>query len=331
MIDLAAAANAGSPFIVAKALAAQGVAVFPVRAKQPLTPNGVYSATSDLAALMRMDWRNADGCGMATGEVSGVDVLDVDVRVRERDGPPLEGQRFLSPPSLPHDGRDGFALLAQLGTLPATLTAQTPRSGRHFYFQRVPGGRSRKFGDGSVEWFSTGKLVVVPPAPGRQWLNQAEIALAPDWLREMVVSRRRMEGRDGGIPGPLVEGTPASGSDHVPKEIYQLIAKMMRNAPPQAQRRARRIWNVVAAKREHRNDGLNWGAYRFRELVAEGAITTGSVCRLLWLAAKANGYVAKDGAAATQATIMSGLGITDWQSDELPTSIIAASSTANVE
>jgi hypothetical protein len=77
MIDLSAAASSPTPFIVAKTLAAQGLAVFPVRAKQPLTPNGCYSATSDLAALMRFDWRNADGCGLATGEVSGIDVLDV--------------------------------------------------------------------------------------------------------------------------------------------------------------------------------------------------------------------------------------------------------------
>jgi hypothetical protein len=88
MIDLTAAANAGNPFIVAKTLASQGVAVFPVRAKQPLTPNGVYSATSDPAVLLRMNWRNADGVGLPTGEVSGIDVLDVDLRgpdeVRER-------------------------------------------------------------------------------------------------------------------------------------------------------------------------------------------------------------------------------------------------------
>jgi hypothetical protein len=309
-MNLTTAVDAPTPFLVAKTLAAQGLAVFPVRAKQPLTPNGVYSATSDPAALLRLDWRNADGCGLATGETSGIDVLDVDVR--ERDGPPLEGQEFLSPPA-PAVHRDGFALLAQLGTLPATLTAQTPRNGRHFYFRHVPGGRSRKFADGSVEWFSTGKLVVVPPAPGRTWVNEAEIAEAPEWLRAMVLNGAR-EGMEGGTPGPLVEAASANAAE-VPKEIYQLILRMMRKAPPQQQRRARRIWNVVAAKREHRNDGLNWGAYRFRELVAEHAITAGSVCRLMWLAAVANGYVAKDGIAATRATIMSGLGIREWSKE----------------
>jgi hypothetical protein len=57
-----------------------------------------------------------------------------------------------------------------------------------------------------------------------------------------------------------VVAAPADAGSEVPKEIYHLI-------------------------REHRNDGLNWGAYRFRELVAEGAITAAGVCRLLWLAA----------------------------------------------
>ena len=61
MNDLTTAASAPTPFLVAKTLAAQGLAVFPVRAKQPLTPNGVYSATFDLTELMRLDWRNADG------------------------------------------------------------------------------------------------------------------------------------------------------------------------------------------------------------------------------------------------------------------------------
>ena len=136
---LSATASARNPYIVAKTLAAQGLAVFPVRAKQPLTPRGVYSATSDLSALLRFDWRSADGCGLATGEVSGVDVLDVDVR----DGAlSLVGRES---PSLHQPGcADGLATLAALGPLPETLTAQTPSGGRHFYFQHVAGSRSRK-------------------------------------------------------------------------------------------------------------------------------------------------------------------------------------------
>jgi hypothetical protein len=110
-------------------------------------------------------------------------VLDVDVRAHtpeDRKEPPHHSVG---------GGRDGFAALADLPTLPSTLCAQTPRNGRHFYFHHVVGGRNRKLSaDGSVEWFSSGKLVVVPPAPGRTWLNRAEIAEAPDWLKALVTA-----------------------------------------------------------------------------------------------------------------------------------------------
>ena len=113
---------APNPYVVARTLASRGLAVFPVRAKRPLTPKGVYSATSDLDLLARMDgWRNADACGLATGKASGVDVLDVDVRsalpLVDRSSP-LQG------------GVDGLAVLAQMGALPETLAASTPSGGR---------------------------------------------------------------------------------------------------------------------------------------------------------------------------------------------------------
>ena len=132
--------SAPNPYTIARTLASQGLAVFPVRAKQPLTPKGVYSATSDLSALARMDgWRNADACGLATGKVSGVDVLDVDV----------QGGETLGDRKSPHDGGDGgvngLATLAALGpALPETLVASTPSGGRHFYFRHIIGARSRK-------------------------------------------------------------------------------------------------------------------------------------------------------------------------------------------
>src|SRR6516162_1733854 len=105
MIDLTAAAEARVPYIVARRLASQGLAVFPVRSRQPVTQHGVYSATSNLTILAQMRWRNADGCGLATGEVSGVDVLDVDVRwigartPEDREEPPGDSVG---------EGRDGF-------------------------------------------------------------------------------------------------------------------------------------------------------------------------------------------------------------------------------
>src|SRR5262249_35785847 len=169
MIDLAAL-----PIIVARTLAREGFAVFPVRGKQPLTPRGVYSASRDIS---RFAWQNADGGGMATGEVSGVDVLDVDIRQS------LEGQGNLSSGV---GDRDGVATLASLPALPETRTATTPHGGRHYWFRHFVGSRNRAQLAPGLEWFSNGKLVVVPPGPGRAWICQAEIAEAPEWVKAMV-------------------------------------------------------------------------------------------------------------------------------------------------
>jgi Bifunctional DNA primase/polymerase, N-terminal len=199
MIDLLTSAR--TPYSVAKTLALRGLAVFPVRSRRPLTNRGFYSATSDIHALPQLNWADADGVGMPTGEVSGIDVLDVDVRAHTpevREEPPHDSMG---------GGRDGFAALANLPALPSTLSASTPRNGRHFYFRHVVGGRNRKLGDGSVEWFSTGKLVVVPPAPGRAWLNQAEIAEAPDWLKALVRAPKPTHTQDRDHEGGLLRTT----------------------------------------------------------------------------------------------------------------------------
>jgi hypothetical protein len=98
----------GIPYLVAKTLAAQGLAVFPVRDKQPLTDDGVYSATCDLDVLKRMTgWRSADGCGLATGAVNNLDTFDVDVRLWS----PSEDKKELMGREAPPPA-DGEAVLA---------------------------------------------------------------------------------------------------------------------------------------------------------------------------------------------------------------------------
>jgi hypothetical protein len=63
---------------VALEFASRGFAVLPVGPnKNPWTPHGVYSATSDPSIFSRWDWNGA-ACAVATGEK--VEVLDVDVR-----------------------------------------------------------------------------------------------------------------------------------------------------------------------------------------------------------------------------------------------------------
>ena len=86
----------------------------------------------------------------------------------------------------------------------------------------------------------------------------------------------------------------------------------MPKAERRDQRRVAGLFNVVALKRSGRNNALNYVAWAFRELVEKGAIEATGAALLLVEACKANGYLAKDGEEAVRATIMSGLGLTEW-------------------
>jgi Bifunctional DNA primase/polymerase, N-terminal len=292
-------------------LAARGFAVFPVVGKRPITPHGVYSASTDPRVFCGFDWGRGVDCGVATGAASGIDVLDVDVR---EEGPRLREEQENS--SLPGDQVrvSGFATLAALGPLPETLAASTPNAGRHYYFRHIAESRSRKLGAG-VEWFSDKKLVVVPPAQGREWLNDAPIAEAPEWLKALVLALPDpSHGREGrNSSALLVAGAGAAAAAEVPKPIYLEVLRLMRGASAREQRWARALYNVVADKRSGRNAALYYAAKRFCDV----PISREGAAKLLMLASRANGYLAKDGEEAVRATIMSGLGLKDWPAMEV--------------
>jgi hypothetical protein len=229
---------------------------------------------------------------LPTGEASGVDVLDVDIRLSHvgRENPPVGVGAV-----------DGLAVLAQLGTLPETRAASTPSGGRHYWFRHIEGSRNRTKLAPGLEWFSNGKLVVVPPAPGRAWICEAEIAEAPDWLRALVLTpthHAHTVQRD--FPGPLVtaagEGSLVTAQGSVPKPIYLLLLRGMRGASAQKQRRVRGLWLNLASKSQRRNDGLNFTAWKFSKFIDAGDLDQEIAGKLLWLACEANGYLKKDGA-----------------------------------
>lgn len=119
-----------------------GWAVHPLEraGKHPITPNGLKDASSHPEVVG--DWCDAHphaNIGVATGEVSGVVVLDV-------------------------DGPEGFAALAHL-RVPPTVCAETGR-GKHLYFQhprtRIPNSAGRLGPQLDVR--GDGGYIIAPPS-----------------------------------------------------------------------------------------------------------------------------------------------------------------------
>jgi hypothetical protein len=156
--------------------------------KHPRTPHGVRDATT-AAAIIDGWWRRWPDAniGIATGQVSGIVVLDVD---------DLEALKDLE---------------ALHGPLPETASATTGR-GQHYYF-RCPSNalRSRSVLPG-VELRADGAYVVAPPSQhwsGRQYAwdvapNEAELADLPVWLFESPAHEERQ--RLGDLPSAVRQG-----------------------------------------------------------------------------------------------------------------------------
>jgi len=305
--------------IAAIELAKRGYAVLPTLVdKTPLTPHGVYSASSDPLVFCRYPWDRAC-CAVATGEVSGIDVLDVDLRARPISRPTAERERVSLSDA---KGVNGFETLAALGlSLPETLCTSTPSGGRHYWFKHIVGSRSKDLGPG-VEWFSDKKFVLVPPAPHREWLNDLAVAEAPEVLAMLVLAIRvpswtsfgLHEGMERNSPArPLAEPfKKAEPSKNVPKQLYLLILRLMRVASSRDQRCAIRVLAMLCTKRQGRNKALYWASCRFYDLFKERIVTKADACTLLVEACRLNGYLDKDGEEAVRSTVMSGLRLKEW-------------------
>lgn len=184
-----------------------GWAVFPcVRMeKKPATPNGCLDATTEVAEIDRM-FRPDHNLGVATGQLSGVFALDIDGEVGEASLAALELER---------------------GELPQTVTAATPRNGRHFYF-RFPTGQDIRNSESKIgkklDIRGEGGYVIAPPSrrqSGRySWVegcspDQIDVADAPGWLIDLVLSDKQKSTApldDGQVPEGERNGTLASAA-----------------------------------------------------------------------------------------------------------------------
>lgn len=261
--------------------AKSGWPVFPCdpATKQPYTPNGFKAATTH-APQIESWWSNFPNAmiGVPTGPVSGIWVLDLDLK----------------------PGADGAAALADLearnGKVPPTLTAVTPSGGKHLYFRYVDGVRNRGRLEPGIDVRGEGGYVIAPGSARDDgcvydWETPGEgIAGAPPWLIERVM--RQIQPRSS-LQNRV--SNPAYSTAAIARELQKLIGTTV-----------------------NRNNQLNDSAMAIGQFVGAGELTREEADHCLFGAAVANGYVRKDGERATRATIKSGLDAGERQPRAIP-------------
>lgn len=274
-----------SMLVAARYYAHAGLAVFPLRprAKIPLTEHGCLDATTDLDQIRAwwQRWPDAN-VGIATGEPSGVWVLDV-------------------------DGAEGEAALLELqanhGILPEVLEARTKR-GRHLYFTLDPRVRNSAKRLPLLDTRSTGGYVVAPPSihpDGDTYVwaegkgpRELKPAPAPEWLVEIFVARKQSPRAHD--PGPR---------DPAPPPV------------PSAEDAPERKWCLAALAKERdelertgegsRGSAVNKSAFKLAGYVHSGYLHAGEIERELFEACARNGLCDKDGDGSVRALIRRGL------------------------
>ena len=115
--------------------------------------------------------RPAAGIGLATGEGSGVWVLDLDVK----------------------NGVDGLASIAHMD-IPDTYTVETPSGGRHLYFLHAEGVRNRAAVLPGVDVRGDGGYVVAAgsktPIGGYRVVNPTRPVEAPPEVLDLVLRKQ---------------------------------------------------------------------------------------------------------------------------------------------
>lgn len=222
-------------------------ATFPCKGKIPATKTGFKEADTTGEVFKRYP-SNGDGphnIGVATGKVSGIFVLDVDVKKNA-------------------GGAESLAqLVAKYGELPFTAHARTWSGGSHYYFKmpgNVPVGCRTGFMPG-LDIRGDGGYVVAPPSvvEGKPytWIQDPSVGIAdaPQWLLNLI-SRPKPALAESST-GQIIAGgrndelcrragaMRAAGLD--PLDIYQALTKVnaARCNPPLPESEVRQIAESV--------------------------------------------------------------------------------------
>lgn len=285
---------------VALYYARAGWAVFPIasRAKNPLTEHGLHDASRDGEQITRwwQRWPQAN-VGIATGEVSGILVVDVDLKVK-KDGTIEDGEKTLA------------ALVAEHEVLPSVPEVRT-KKGRHLYFAhdaRLKNSVSRLEG---IDIRTTGGYVVAPPSihpdghvyawtPGASPRERPVVA-APEWLLAPFLPRRPS-------PTTLPDASPPTV---VTSEGERYRAWCQHAIESEARELAR-------TGEGGRSDALNRGAYKLGGYLPHGFVTASEIERALLEAAVANKHVDDDGLDYVRGVIRRGLDAGSRAPREIP-------------
>ncbi|MBT3307167.1 MAG: AAA family ATPase [Alphaproteobacteria bacterium] len=163
-------------------LADAGQPVFPCRSnKSPACAHGYKDATTDPDEIEKLfAHRSAKLIGLATGEASGIVVVDIDVK----------------------NGKDGRQW-PRYQDLPQTKKVQTASGGFHFYFKH-PGREIKSranVGFNGLDIRGDGGYVISPPSPGYSIVADEDIAEMPQWLVDHCTEpEAKTGGLDLGLP-----------------------------------------------------------------------------------------------------------------------------------
>jgi hypothetical protein len=278
--------------------------------KTPACAHGFDDATDDPQALDRL-WSDVWSrhrpalVGVATGAITGIDILDV-------------------------DGKSGGAtwFYQNLHRIPSTRTQQS-RCGLHLVFQHAEGLTCSRdlIADGVDVRADGGYVVWWPSSQGRSHgsaghvLREGPIAEWPDWLLQQARTKPLCSVGHGEDDSLRLQGVREA--HRVP---YQLYCRMLCFCHPRLNghyfRRLRGILAMSVNRERKRNEGLLNAALAMRDLVEIGRIKEAAAVELLLETAHLNGYVTKHGKVRgvkrALRTIYSGLGWTGREGNHPP-------------
>jgi hypothetical protein len=214
--------------------------------KHPRTRTGLSEASLDHAQI-RLWWERwpASNVGIATGERSGIWVLDVDAK-----GSP--------------SGVESWAALVAEHGQQETQTAETGSGGAHVVYAWADGVRNRQGirVDGErtqIDVRGDGGYIVAPPsvhASGRryQWVRQGRPAPAPEWLLDLVLPPVPKAG-----PPPVVRVDALDRETRYAQAVLRTAVDRIGSAGPGARHQTitREVYSVAGFERLLGEHGLD--------------------------------------------------------------------------